>query len=53
MSDIRQQYDEEFRKNVVKLSYASNKTVQEVARNLQPVYELDNVPCQVFVPAVT
>ena len=34
MSDIRQQYDEEFKKNAVKLSYASNKTVHEVAEDL-------------------
>jgi transposase len=34
MSDIRQQYDEEFKKNAVKLSYASNKTVNKVAQDL-------------------
>jgi hypothetical protein len=27
MSKIRQQYDEDFRKNVVKLSYATSKTI--------------------------
>ena len=34
MSDIRRKYDEEFKKNAVKLSYASSKSVAEVARNL-------------------
>ncbi len=34
MSDIRRKYDEEFKKNAVKLSYASNKSVAEVARDL-------------------
>ena len=34
MSDIRRQYDEEFKKNAVKLSYESNKTVNEVAEDL-------------------
>ena len=34
MSDIRRKYDEDFKKNAVKLSYASNKSVVEVARDL-------------------
>jgi len=34
MSSIRKQYDEEFKKNAVKLSYASSKPVAEVARDL-------------------
>jgi transposase len=34
MSEIRRKYDTEFKKNAVKLSYASTKTVTEVARNL-------------------
>ena len=34
MSDIRRKYDEDFKKNAVKLSYASNKSVAEVARDL-------------------
>ena len=35
MSDIRRKYDEEFKKNAVKLSYASSKSVAEVARDLR------------------
>jgi len=34
MSVARRQYDAEFKKNAVKLSYASNKGVAEVARDL-------------------
>jgi len=34
MSDIRNKYDEEFKKNAVKLSYASPKSIREVAENL-------------------
>jgi len=34
MSEIRIRYDEEFKKNAVKLSYASPKTVSEVASDL-------------------
>ena len=34
MSTIRKQYDEEFKKNAVKLSYASSKSTREVARDL-------------------
>jgi transposase len=34
MSDIRRKYDEDFKKNAVKLSYASSKSVADVARNL-------------------
>ena len=34
MSNNRQQYDEEFKKNAVRLSYASSKTVKEVAEDL-------------------
>ena len=34
MSNIRQKIDEEFKKNSVRLSYASSKTVQEVADDL-------------------
>lgn len=34
MSEIRKKYDEEFKKNAVKLSYASPKSVREVAENL-------------------
>lgn len=34
MSETRRQYDEEFKKNAVKLSYASPKTVKQVADDL-------------------
>ena len=34
MSDIRRKYDEDFKKNAVKLCYASSKSVAEVARDL-------------------
>ena len=34
MSEIRRKYDKEFKKNAVKLSYASNKSVSEVANDL-------------------
>jgi len=34
MSEIRAKYDEDFKKNAVKLSYASPKTVTEVAKDL-------------------
>jgi len=34
MSNNRQQYDEEFKKNAVQLSYASSRTVKEVADDL-------------------
>lgn len=34
MSNNRQKFNEEFKKNAVRLSYASSKTVQEVADNL-------------------
>ena len=34
MSVIRKQYDEDFKKNAVKLSYASSKSVGAVARDL-------------------
>ena len=34
MSDVRRKYDAEFKKNAVKLSYASSKTVTEVALEL-------------------
>ena len=34
MSVTRRQFDEGFKKNVVKLSYASSKTIAEVARDL-------------------
>jgi len=34
MSAIRANYDEEFKKNAVKLSYASPKTVKQVAEDL-------------------
>lgn len=34
MRNVRRQYDEEFKKNSVKLSYASSKSVAEVAREL-------------------
>ena len=34
MSATRNRYDDEFKKNAVKLSYASSKTVAEVARDL-------------------
>jgi transposase len=34
MSNTRQKFDEEFKKNAVRLSYASNKIVQEVADDL-------------------
>lgn len=34
MSVIRAKYDEEFKKNAVKLSYASPKSVKQVASDL-------------------
>ena len=34
MSDVRRKYDEDFKKNAVKLSYASSKSVADVARDL-------------------
>jgi transposase len=34
MSEIRRKFDEEFKKNAVKLSYASPKKVSEVAEDL-------------------
>ena len=34
MSDIRMKYDEAFKKNAVKLSYASPKSVKDVAEDL-------------------
>jgi transposase-like protein len=34
MSKTRHRYDDEFKKNAVKLSYASNKTVKEIAGDL-------------------
>jgi transposase len=34
MSERRAKYDEEFKKNAVKLSYASPKTVKQVAEDL-------------------
>lgn len=34
MSGIRRKYDEEFKKNAVKLSYASPQSIRAVAENL-------------------
>lgn len=34
MSEMRRRFDEEFKKNAVRLSYASNKPVAVVARDL-------------------
>jgi transposase len=34
MSKIRQKYDEEFKKNAVKLSYATPKTIKDFATDL-------------------
>ena len=34
MSNIRTQYDDDFKKNAVRLSYASNKTVKEIGEDL-------------------
>ena len=34
MSDVRRKYDEDFKKNAVKLSFASIKSVAQVARDL-------------------
>ena len=34
MGKIRKQYDEDFKKNAVKLSHASPKTVREIAEDL-------------------
>lgn len=34
MSDVRRKYDEDFKKNAVKLSFASSKSVAQVARDL-------------------
>lgn len=38
MGQIRKKYDEDLRKNEVKLSYASPKTVREIAEDLG-IYE--------------
>lgn len=34
MSGLKRQYDEEFKKNAVKLSYASPKTIKQIADDL-------------------
>ena len=34
MSEVRRKYDEDFKKNAVKLSFASSKSVAQVARDL-------------------
>ena len=34
MGEFRKKYDEEFKKNAVKLSYASPRTVREIAEDL-------------------
>ena len=34
MGEFRRKYDEEFKKNAVKLSYASPRTVKELAEDL-------------------
>jgi len=34
MSDIRRNFDEEFKKNAVKLSYVSSKSVAQIAKDL-------------------
>ena len=34
MSDVRRKYDDDFKKNAVKLSFASSKSVAQVARDL-------------------
>ena len=34
MSDVRRKYDEDFKKNAVKLSFASSKSLAQVARDL-------------------
>ena len=34
MPGIRRKYDEEFKKNAVRLSYASNKSIKEIAADL-------------------
>ena len=34
MSDVRRKYDEDFKKNAVKLSFASSKSVAQVASDL-------------------
>lgn len=34
MSEIRMKYDEEFKRNAVKLSYASPKSIRQVAEDL-------------------
>lgn len=34
MSEVRTKYDEEFKKNAVKLSYASPKSVRQIAQDL-------------------
>ena len=34
MSETRRRFDEDFKKNAVRLSYASNKTVAEIAQDL-------------------
>ncbi len=34
MGEFRRQFDEDFRKNAVKLSYASPKTIREIAEEL-------------------
>jgi Transposase and inactivated derivatives len=34
MKEVRRKYDEEFKKNAVKLTYGSNKSVPEIAEDL-------------------
>ena len=34
VSEIKAKYDEEFKKNAVKLSYASPKTLKQIAEDL-------------------
>ncbi|MDD2235317.1 MAG: hypothetical protein PHV50_09055 [Syntrophaceticus sp.] len=46
MSETRQRYDDEFKKNAVKLSYASSKTVKAQARILYPF--CFNLNCYLF-----
>jgi hypothetical protein len=49
MSRIRQRYDEEFRKNAVKLSYATSKTIKTLAMILEFIPAL-SIAGEKFIP---
>ena len=51
MSKIRQQYDEDFRKNVVKLSYATSKTIPLSTGGKKDVWLLSHRPA-LLIPEI-